>query len=151
MAKKILALVLAVGTLGYMVAPAMAAHDVFVGNFHYVGFYGHVRTSEAWSGDTDITDADEVNITNDGATSTAGGIDAVNTDVVDVGESSEDSHDIAVVNASGAGFVGTSSSSGAYTGGDVIGDADDVTVNNGTTESHAWGFSLVNTSITRVR
>ncbi len=151
--KKLIAITLALAMLIGAAAPAAAAYNVFIGNFHWVGFSAHIRGSHAWSGAEFVTNTGgSVDVDNDDATSTAGGVDIINTDVTDVGGPATTSYNVAVVNASGAGFVGTATEATADTGGDMITNTGgSVDLDNGKSESHAWGFTLTNFSITRVR
>ncbi len=153
MAKKILALVLALGMLGYMVAPALATYNVLVVNLHWVGNHQRARIADAETGyETVSNTGGTVDITNDDADATAEGVDVVNTDVVDVGGPTATSYNVAVGNISGVGTTQVAASSTAYTGGDTVSNTGgDVTTDNGKATAHSSGWTLTNTSITRVR
>lgn len=153
MAKKILAIVLALGMLGYMAAPAMAANRILILNINWVGSNSSAVVAESWSGGSDIDDTEgDVDVTNDDADADAAGVVATNSNVSDVGEAGADSDRVAVVNFNGAGTSSTAVMGGAYTGGDYVTDTEgDVTVDNGTSTSSAQGFLVTNTNITRVR
>lgn len=153
MAKKILALTLALAMLWGTAAPAAAAYNVFVGNFHFVGNHQRARTANAESGWENVSNTGgNVDIANDDAEADAGGIDLVNSDVTDVGGPATTSYNVAVVNAGAVGNTQTATGSTAYTGGDTVTNTGgNVDLDNGTTTANSHGWSLTNTSITRVR
>lgn len=152
MAKKILAIVLALGMLVGTAAPAAAAYNIWIYNDNWIDYQFVYSGAYSWSGDEDVEDTGgNVDITNDDTEAITDVEVITNTNDTEVGDSSSVSYDVDVENYNGIDTSEIILESVSSTGDDEVYDTGgNVTLSNGSSSAYTGGFLLTNGNITRV-